>query len=456
MKTPMPKQKPEERIKNFDEVNLGYNEELAIKEASRCLQCKKPLCVEGCPVNINIPKFIKQIKDKKFEDAIKTIKEQNYLPRVCGRVCPQETQCEEKCILAKKKQPVAIGYLERFAADNEKNVEISKMKRGNKKVAVVGSGPASLTCAAKLALMGYAVKIFEALHKTGGVLRYGIPEFRLPKKIVDDEIEYIEKLGVEVELDSVIGKTILFEELSEAYDAIFIGAGAGLPYFMHIEGENLNGVYSANEFLTRVNLMKANEFPKAKTPIKRARKTIVVGGGNVAIDVARVAKRLGSDVMVVYRRSFDEMPARIEEIEHAKEEGINFLVLTNPTKILGEKFVTGIECQQMMLGEVDSSERRMPVPIEDSEFILECNQVIIAIGQGINPLISRTSDLRTAMRGAIEVDENYRTSNPKIFAGGDVIGQEATIIKAMADGKKAASAIGAFLIGGLKDGNGFE
>lgn len=447
----MPQQKPEERIKNFDEVNLGYDEKSAIKEASRCLQCKKPVCIDGCPVKINIPKFIKQIKDKKFNDAIKTIKEQNFLPKVCGRVCPQETQCEEKCILAKKKQAVAIGYLERFAGDNEKSFDIPKIKKISKKIAVVGSGPSSLTCAAKLALMGHNVKLFEALHKTGGVLRYGIPEFRLPKKIVDDEINYIKKLGVEIEINAVIGRTISLDELSNEYDAIFIGTGAGLPYFMHIPGENLNGVYSANEFLTRINLMKANEFPKTKTPIKKAKKTIVVGGGNVAIDAARTARRLGSDVTVVYRRSFDEMPGRIEEIEHAREEGINFLMLTNPTKILGEKIVTGIECQQMMLGEMDSSGRRTPLPIEDSEFSLECDQVIIAIGQGINPLLARNSELRTGMRGSIDVNEKYQTSNPKIFAGGDVIGQEATVIKAMADGKNAASAIDAFLRGELKD-----
>lgn len=454
MKTIMPQQKSEERIKNFDEVNLGYNDELAIKEASRCLQCKKPVCIEGCPVKINIPKFIKQIKDKKFDDAIKTIKEQNFLPKVCGRVCPQETQCEEKCILAKKKQQIAIGCLERFAGDNEKSFLIPAIRKTGKKVAVVGSGPASLTCAAKLALMGHNVKIFEALHKAGGVLLYGIPEFRLPNKIVDDEIRYIKKLGVEIELNSVIGRTISLDELSKQYDAVFIGTGAGLPYFMRIPGESLNGVYSANEFLARINLMKANEFPKAKTPIKRANKTIVVGGGNVAIDAARTARRLGSDVTVVYRRSFDEMPARLEEIEHAKEEGINFLMLTSPTKIIGDKFVTGMEFQQMMLGEMDSSGRRTPLPIEDSEFSLECGQVIIAIGQGINPLLTRNSELRTVMRGAIEVNENYQTSEPKIFAGGDVIGQESTVIKAMADGKNAAAAIDAFLRGEIKNDGG--
>lgn len=451
MKTPMPQQKSEERIKNFDEVNLGYNDELAIKEATRCLQCKKPLCVEGCPVNIDIPKFIKQVKNRKFDDAAKTIKEQNFLPGICGRVCPQETQCEEKCILAKKKQQIAIGYLERFAGDNEKNIELIKIKKISKRIAVIGSGPASLTCAAKLALLGYGVKIFEALHKAGGVLRYGIPEFRLPKSIVDGEIDYIKKLGVEIELNSVIGRTISLDELSKEYDAVFIGTGAGLPYFMRIPGESLNGVYSANEFLARINLMKANEFPKSGTPIKRAKKTIVVGGGNVAIDAARTARRLGSDVTVVYRRSFDEMPARIEEIEHAKEEGINFLMLTNPTKILGEKIVTGIECQQMMLGEQDSTGARTPLPIDDSEFSLECGQVIIAIGQGINSLLARNSELRTGMRGSIEVNENYQASNPKIFAGGDVIGEESTVIKAMADGKNAASAIGRFLKGELND-----
>lgn len=447
----MRKQKPEERIKNFNEVNLGYDKEEAIKEASRCLQCQNPKCIEGCPVNINIPKFIRYIKEEKFDRAIKTIKKTNNLPGVCGRVCPQEDQCEKACVLTAKNASIKIGYLERFAADNEANIKIPKIDKNNKKVAVIGSGPSGLTCAADLALKGYKVTIFEALHKPGGVLIYGIPEFRLPKNIVDDEIEFIKKLGVEIKTNILAGRTVLIDELLGKYDAVFIGSGAGLPYFMKIPGENLTNVYSANEFLTRVNLMKAYKFPEYATPIKKAKKTVVVGGGNVAIDSARSAKRLGADVTIVYRRSIDEMPARDEEIKHAKEEGINFVLLTNPVKISGTEKVEGIECVQMMLGKEDESGRRTPIAIEGSEFIIDCDQVIIAIGQGPNPLITKTTELKHNPKGYIMVDDKLMTSKQGVFAGGDIISskdtgrEEATVIKAMDDGKKAAKEIESYI-----------
>lgn len=444
MKTPVPELSVEERINNFREVCLGYLKEDAIKEASRCLQCKEPQCIAGCPVGINIPRFIKFIKQEKFDDAIEEIKKKNNLPGVCGRVCPQEEQCEKKCVLKAKGQ-IEIGKLERFAADNEKKVVIPKISKKEERVAVIGSGPAGLTAAADLALMGYEVVVFEALHKAGGVLNYGIPSFRLPKNIVNREIDYIKKLGVKFMINRVVGKSLSLNELEQDFDAIFIGVGAGLPYFMKIEGENLPNVYSANEFLTRVNFMKAYRFPEYVTPVKKAKKTVIVGGGNVAIDAARVARRLGAEVTVVYRRSLIEMPARIEEINHAKEEGIKFLLLTNPMRILGEKAVEGIECIQMMLGEKDETGRRSPIPIAGSEFIIDCDQVIVAIGQGPNPLLIRKTDLELGERGTLFVDENNRTSNEKIFAGGDIISGEATVIKAIADGKKAANEIDTYL-----------
>ncbi len=448
---PMKEQDPEKRSKNFEEVNQGYSEQDAAEEASRCLQCKKPLCVEGCPVNVNIPGFIHLIKNKDLQGAIKAIKATNNLPGVCGRVCPQEEQCEQKCILGVKGKPVAIGNLERFAADHEEKREIPKIPKLNKKVAVIGSGPAGLTCAADLALMGYKVTIFESLHKAGGVLTYGIPEFRLPKKIVDAEIDYIQKLGVKIELNKVIGKIYTVDELMEKFDAIFIGSGAGLPYFMGIPGENLNGVYSANEFLTRVNLMKAKDFPKYKTPIKVAKKCVVVGGGNVAMDAARTARRLGSDVRIVYRRTVEEMPARKEEVKHATEEGIQFVMLTNPVRIIGDKNVQGIECIQMRLGDSDESGRRKPVPIEHSEFTIECDQVIMAIGQGPNPLLVKTlNDIRTGRKSCIVVDNEMHTSKEGVFAGGDAISGSATVIKAMGQGKQAAKGIDQFLKGNRK------
>jgi len=438
----MKAQDPKERITNFNEVNLGYSEEEAIKEASRCLNCKVPSCVKGCPVSINIPAFIRQIREQNVQQAIKTIKESNNLPGVCGRVCPQEEQCEKNCIL--KKNPIRIGYLERFAADNETAIKAKKIARNNKRVAVVGSGPASLTAAADLAVMGYNVTLFEALHKTGGVLRYGIPEFRLPKSIVDKEIEYIESLGVEISKNFVIGNILSLEDLKKDFNAIFIGVGAGLPYFLNIEGENLPGVYSANEFLTRVNLMAAYDETKSETPIKKGKKTVVVGGGNVAIDAARVAKRLGSDVTIVYRRSFEEMPARKEEIEHAKEEGINFMLLTNPTKILGTNSIEGIECVKMALAEPDASGRRRPMQENGSEFVIACDQVIVAIGQGPNPLLLKDSNLKVEKEYLV-VNEMLQTSDKLVFAGGDIIGGNTTVIKAMADGKTAAKNINAFL-----------
>ncbi len=439
--TPVKEQNPKERVYNFKEVCLGYAKEEAMQEASRCLQCKKPLCVEGCPVNINIPKFIRLIKENKFDDSIKVIKETNNLPGVCGRVCPQEEQCEKACILGKKNDPVNIGKLERFAADFEIDLAAPKIKKNNKKIAIVGSGPAGLTCAADLALRGYDITIFEALHDFGGVLRYGIPEFRMPNSIIEKEISYIQKLGVKLIKNAVVGKLYDIEELKARFDAVFIAAGAGLPHFMDIPGETLNGVYSSNEYLVRINLMHANEFPGYATPIKKADKVVVVGGGNVAMDAARTAKRLGADVSVVYRRTEAEMPARDEEIKHAEEEGIHFMMLTLPVKILGKEKVEGIECLQMKLGEPDESGRRKPEPIEGSEFTIDCDQVIIAIGQGPNPLIAKTSKLEHSHRNNLIVDENMKTSMEGVYAAGDITSGAATVIKAMGDAKKAAKAI---------------
>ncbi len=444
-RTLMPEQDSSVRANNFDEVNLGYIEEQAVEEASRCIQCLKPKCIEGCPVGIDIPKFIRFIKDKKFDKAIKLIKKTNNLPAICGRVCPQEDQCEKLCILGIKSKPIAIGHLERFAADNESDFKIPAIKKKSKNIAVIGSGPASLTCASDLALRGYNVTIFEALHKPGGVLTYGIPEFRLPKRIVEKEIGLIKKLGIEFKKNMIIGRIFTIEELLEEFDAIFIGTGAGLPHFLRIPGENLVNVYTASEFLTRVNLMKAYKFPEYKTPIKKAEKTVVIGGGNVAMDAARIAKRLGAEVTIVYRRSLEEMSARDEEIKHAQEENIKFMLLTSPSRILGKEKVEGIELIQMMLGEKDETGRRRPIPIENSEFIVKCDQVIIAIGQGPNPLIKKTSNLEHDLKGYLIVNESLQTSNEKVFAGGDIIGEEDTVIKAMADGKKAAKEIENFL-----------
>ncbi len=456
-KTRMPEQDAKERGRNFDEVALGYAKEQALREADRCLECKKPTCMLGCPVEIDIPAFIDHIREGDFEAAIKKLKEKNCLPAVCGRVCPQEDQCEKYCVLAKKYEPVAIGRLERFAADWERangNGSTPEIKKNSgNKVAVIGSGPAGLTVAGDLALLGHKVTIFEALHKPGGVLVYGIPEFRLPKKIVEEEIDYVRKLGVEIKTSMVIGKILTVDDLldSEGYDAVFIGTGAGFPLFMCIPGENLNGVYSANEFLTRSNLMKAYLFPEYDTPIKRGKKVAVVGGGNVAMDSARTALRLGAEeVYLVYRRSEQEMPARKEEVEHAKEEGIIFKLLTNPKQILGcEGWVTCIECYQMELGEPDESGRRRPVAIEGSEFRLDVDVVIMAVGTCANPLIPEgTKDLQLTKRGYIEADEETgETSREGVYAGGDIVTGAATVILAMGAGRKAARSIHSYLTG---------
>jgi glutamate synthase (NADPH/NADH) small chain len=450
MRQKMPTQSPNERIRNFNEVALGYLPAQAIEEANRCLKCKKPKCIEGCPVEVDIPAFIGLIAEGEFQQAIAKIKEKNNLPAICGRVCPQETQCEILCVTGKKTEPIAIGRLERFAADCEKEFSIPKITPNGKKVAVIGSGPAGLTCAADLAKLGYEVTIFESLHDTGGVLRYGIPEFRLPKAIVDKEVEYIKKLGVKIEVNVVVGLTTNINQLKkEGFKAIFIGTGAGLPYFLGIPGENLNGVYSANEFLTRTNLMKAYKFPEYDTPIKVGKKVAVIGGGNVAMDAARCALRLGAEkVFIIYRRSFNEMPARAEEIEHAKEEGIIFQLLTNPTKIIGNSngWVASIECIKMELGDRDESGRRRPIPIPKSEFTLDVETVIPALGQGPNPLLlNATEGLELTKKGTIAVDENLKTSLDGVYAGGDIVTGAATVISAMGAGKKAALSIHEYL-----------
>lgn len=442
-KVKVPEQDAKERIKNFDEVCLGYTREQAIEEASRCLQCKKPLCVEGCPVNIKIPEFIQQIKEGNFDEALSIIKETNNLPGVCGRVCPQEKQCEAKCIVGLKGEPIAIGKLERFAADNGIFSLKEKTHNNNKKIAVIGSGPSGLTCASDLNNLGYKVTIFEALHVPGGVLTFGIPKFRLPSKIVEEEIRNIIESGVNIKTDYVIGKTLTLKQLEERYDAIYISNGAGLPYFLNIPGEELVNVFSANEFLTRVNLMKAYDFPNNDTPISKSQKTVVVGAGNVAIDAARTAKRLGSQVTLVYRRTRKEAPARVEELIHAEEEGIIFKFLNNPIEILGEKKVAGIKIQKMMMGQPDKTGRASPIPTEEYE-IIDCDQVIIAIGQGPNPILTHNTNLNCE-KGRIVVNDSFQTNNPKVFAGGDIIGGNATAIKAMGDGKKAAVAIHEYL-----------
>ncbi len=454
-KTKIPEQKPEIRKTNFNEVALGYTEELALIEASRCLNCPKPKCVEGCPVEIDIPAFINLIKEKKYIEANQKIKEKNSLPAICGRVCPQEDQCEIKCILGINFEPVGIGRLERFVADYElaqDSMEIPELPpKTGKRVAIIGSGPAGLTAAGELIKQGHDVVVFEALHKCGGVLVYGIPEFRLPKDVVQKEIDYIAQLGVEFRTSKIIGKTLLIDDLKEEFDTIFLGNGAGLPYFMGIPGENLNGVYSANEFLTRANLMKAYLFPEFDTPIKYGEKVAVVGGGNVAMDSARTALRLGAGkVFIVYRRSRTELPAREEEIHHAEEEGINFNLLTNPVEIIGDEdgWVKEIKAIRMKLGEPDSSGRRRPIPIEGSEFSFKVNTVIMAIGQGANPLIAATApDIETNKWGYFIVDDETQMTNvPGIFAGGDIVTGAATVILAAGAGKKAAKAMHEYLM----------
>lgn len=448
-KQPMPAQNPKDRIHNFDEVALGYTKEQALLEAKRCLQCKTKPCVKGCPVLIDIPTFIQQIIDDNIDGAYETILKDNLFPAICGRVCPQETQCEAVCIRGIKQESVAIGRLERFVADygQQKPRTIGESK--NQKIAIVGSGPSGLTCASELRQMGYDVTIFEALHLPGGVLTYGIPEFRLPKSIVLQEIDQLTNMGVHIETNVIIGKTLTIEQLFEmGFASIYIANGAGLPRFMHIKGENYNGVFSANEFLTRVNLMKSYK-ETSDTPIYPTTKVCVVGGGNVAMDAARSAKRLGAEcVYVVYRRSEKEMPARREEIEHAKEEGIIFKFLANPIEIIANDsfYVTHIKCIEMELGEPDASGRRSPIPKKNSEFLLEADNVIMALGNYPNPLLMQTTpNLVSNKWGCIVVDENQQTSIPGIFAGGDVVTGAATVILAMEAGKKAAKSIDVYL-----------
>lgn len=455
-RTPMPERDPAERAQDFEEVALGYTEEQALAEADRCLQCANPTCIDGCPVNIDIKSFIARILDRDYAGGVAVIKERNALPAVCGRVCPQEEQCEAACVLSRKGEPVAIGRLERFLGDYDLACDLEHRCRPEVgadtgfKVAVIGSGPAGLACAGELRRFGHAVTIFESLHAAGGVLTYGIPEFRLPKSIVQAEIEALEGMGVEIVTDAVVGATYTLEDLmgEQGYDAAFIGVGAGLPVFLGVPGENLNGVYSANEFLTRVNLMRAYEFPKADTPVWRGRKVAVVGGGNVAMDAARTAKRLGAEqVFLVYRRSEEEMPARREEVHHAREEGIEFKMLCSPQEILGrDGWVTGMVVTRMELGEPDESGRRAPVCVVGSEHTIDCDTVIVAVGTRANPLLTKaTPGLEVSSRGYILTDADGATSLPGVFAGGDIVTGAATVILAMGAGKRAALAIDRYL-----------
>ncbi len=454
----MPHQDPEVRKHNYDEVATGYTMEMAVRESKRCIKCKKRNCVAGCPVNIQIPDFIARIQEEDLAGAAAELKKYTSLPGICGRVCPQETQCEQVCTLNKKGAPIAIGRLERFVADWEREqggAAIPKLPPSTgKKVAVVGTGPAGLTVAADLALLGHKVSMFEALHVAGGVLVYGIPEFRLPKAIVQGEVDYVQKLGVDLTLDYVIGINASMDELCEQYDAIFLGTGAGLPWFLEVPGENFNNVYSANEFLTRCNLMKSYRYPEYATPIKMGRRVTVIGGGNVAMDAARCAVRLGAErVLVVYRRTRAEMPARAEEIEHAEEEGIEFHYLVAPTAMIGDgrKNVCGMECIKMELGEPDASGRRRPVPIKGSEYVVETDTVVVSLGTSPNPLISSTTpDLEVSRRGTIVVDKDGKASKAKVWAGGDIISGGATVISAMGEARTAANAMHAYLTGGGK------
>lgn len=447
---PMPIQDARERIGNFNEVALGFDEEMAVAEASRCIKCKDAPCQQGCPVEVKIQDFIARVAERDFAAGIEIIKQTNSLPAICGRVCPQEEQCEKFCVLGKKFEPVAIGRLERFVADWELSTGVSvptTEQRRNRKVAIVGSGPAGLTCAGDLARMGYDVTIFEALHAPAGVLIYGIPEFRLPKRVVLAEVDNIRQLGVDLQLDVVVGRTVTIEDLFEmGYEAVFLGTGAGLPKFMNIPGENLCGVYSANEFLTRTNLMKAYQFPEMDTPIKCGARVAVVGGGNVAMDAVRCSLRLGAaEARIVYRRSEQEMPARLEELEHAKHEGVIFDLLTNPVRVIddGNGWVGGLECVRMELGEPDESGRRRPQPMAGSEFILDVDTVIMSLGTNPNPLLARTTEglEMTRWGGLIINEETGETSRPGVFAGGDAVTGSATVILAMGAGKTAARGI---------------
>ncbi len=463
-KTPMPVQEPAVRARNFKEVALGYTKEDAMEEAARCLNCKNPFCMTGCPVKVHIPDFLQEVAKGDFDKAYEVLSLSTSLPAVCGRVCPQESQCEKECIRGKKGESVGIGRVERFVADyhNEHGTaKPQKAESNGHRVAIVGSGPAGLTCAGDLAKAGFEVTIFEALHTPGGVLTYGIPEFRLPKSIVAKEIENLKELGVKIETDVIIGKTVMVDDLQKefGFEAVFIGSGAGLPNFMNLPGENLNGVLSANEFLTRNNLMKAY-LPGAKTPIPKAKNAVIVGGGNVAMDAARTALRLGADsVKIVYRRTREDLPARLEEIEHAMEEGIEFLFLTNPVEIIGYSnpedrrdpkngSVIGMKCVKMEQGEPDASGRRRPVPIEGSEFVIDCDLVVMSIGTSPNPLIlSTTPGLEATRKGGIAVDENGKSSQDGIYAGGDAVTGAATVILAMGAGKTAAKAIQEKILG---------
>ena len=449
-KVKMPEQDPDVRNKNFDEVALGYTPEMAMEEAQRCLHCKNKPCVGGCPVNVPIPEFIEKVAAGDFEAAYQVITRENALPAICGRVCPQEDQCEGRCVRGIKGEPVGIGRMERFVADYHMakgDTTVPEIEKNGIKVAVIGCGPSGITCAGELARKGYDVTVFEALHKPGGVLSYGIPEFRLPKALVAKEIENVEKLGVDIETNVIVGKSITIDDLmSDGYKAVFIGSGAGLPKFLNIPGENLLGVYSANEFLTRVNLMKAFKFPETPTPVKIGKKVAVVGAGNVAMDAARTAKRLGAEeVYIVYRRSEEECPARLEEVHHAKEEGIIFKFLNSPCKILGDEngYVTGMEVVKQELGEPDASGRRRPIPIEGSNYVMDVDSVIISVGTSPNPLLRTTTPgLDTQKWGGIIVDEaTMETSKEYVYAGGDAVTGAATVILAMGAGKTAAAAI---------------
>jgi glutamate synthase (NADPH/NADH) small chain len=449
----MPKQEPEIRCQNFDEVALGYTPELAMQEAQRCLACKKPLCVPHCPVEIDIPAFIRCIAQGDFSGGVSVLKAKNSLPSVCGRVCPQEEQCEGSCVLLKKGGEIAIGRLERFLGDwdaaRSADAVVERPAPTGKRVAVVGGGPAGLTVAADLVLLGHAVVIYEALHKMGGVLVYGIPEFRLPKKTVETEINYLRRLGVEMRPDFIVGKTRTIDSLLEEFDAVFVGAGAGLPWFNEMPGNSLNGVYSANEYLTRINLMKGFTFPKTITPVREHQRVAVIGGGNVAMDCARTALRLGAQSTILYRRSRQELPARLEEVENAEEEGVEFHFLTLPVRCEGDEhgWTTGLECIRMELGEPDASGRRKPVPVEGSDFFMPFDAVIHAIGNSPNPLIPATTpDIEVGKRGNIVADEaTGKTSKPRVWAGGDVVTGAATVILAMGAGRKAARSIHEYL-----------
>lgn len=459
----MPSQEPSIRIHNFREVNLGLEPHQAQAEAARCLQCRRPLCVEGCPVNVNIPEFIRLGAQGRWAEALSAIKKTNLFPGICGRVCPQEKQCEGACVLGKKGEPIAIGMLERFAADfgrssgnqalsqaaNPTDSTCDNVSGTGHKVAVIGSGPASMAAASELARYGHRVEMFEALHETGGVLIYGIPEFRLPKDIVRQEFAALQEMGVVVHTNVLVGRTLTLQDLwNQGFSAVFVGAGAGLPRFLGIPGEDLNGVYSANEFLTRVNLMRAYRFPEFETPVHVGRRVVVVGGGNTAMDAARTARRLGAEVTIVYRRSRSEMPARAEEIVHAEEEGIEFQLLTNPVEVLGQDgWVTAVRCQRMQLGDPGPDGRRLTVPVPDSEFDISADTFIVAIGQSPNPILRRTMpELRFSSSGTVEVDpETYETSIPGVFAAGDIISGGSTVIDAMGGGRKAAQSIDRYL-----------